>query len=176
MLTRKTIDKSSNWVKRVRLGVARMASPRLQHRELSVLVGVLAGILLSVFATETSVTSFGLIDLIIFLTIPSLSGALVGFGDPEHSAANGALVGIVAGLGYVAMAAVRLTSLVPANIALFLILAVPFWGFLGSAGSMFAHKAISATPSPAPAVKVCSSCKTSNPPDAAFCKNCGNKL
>ncbi len=159
-----------------------MAATKLQHRELSILVGILAGILLAVFASSTPITNFSLVDLVIFLTIPSLAGALAGFSDPEHSVGNGVLVGIIVGLAYVIMTAVRLTSLTPANIVLFLILSVPIWGFLGGAGAMFAHRAsttsqryVSTSPA-SPASKLCATCSVSNPPDALFCKNCGGKL
>src|SRR3989337_2611815 len=159
-----------------------MASAKLQHRGLSILVGILAGILLAVFASSTPVTNLSLVDLVIFLTIPSLAGALAGFSDPKHSVGNGVLVGIVVGLAYVIMAAVRLTSLIPANIVLFLILSVPIWGFLGGAGAMFVHRASTINQhslpasSASPVSKLCASCSVSNPPDALFCKNCGSKL
>src|SRR2546426_10422464 len=86
-----------------------MAYTRLQHRELSILVGVLVGILLDVFATTTdSVKNFTLTDLVIFVTIHALSGALAGFSDPDHAIGNGLMVGVVAVLVYVVISAFRL--------------------------------------------------------------------
>src|SRR6058998_2668038 len=74
-----------------------MSYPRLQHRELSILVGVLVGVLLDVFASTTdSLPAFSLTDLVIFVTIPALSGALAGFADPDHAVGNGIIVGVVA--------------------------------------------------------------------------------
>src|SRR5437870_12283834 len=89
--------------------LAGMAYNRLQHRELSILVGVLVGILLDVFATTTdSVTNFTLTDLVIVVTIPALSGALAGFADLDHAIRNGLMVGVVAGRVYVVISALKL--------------------------------------------------------------------
>ncbi len=155
-----------------------MASSRLQHRELSILVGILVGVLLDVFATSNSISNFGLIDLVIFLTIPAISGALAGFADPDHAVANGILVGIVGGLVYVVIDAIRLPANLETNTALFLGLAIPIWGFLGVTGSTFAHRTLTTTElqSLQPAAKICVNCKAPNPPDALFCKNCSTKL
>jgi len=125
---------------------AGMSYTRLQHRELSILVGVLVGILLDVFATTTdSVTSFSLTDLVIFVTIPALSGALAGFADPDHAIGNGIMVGVVAGLVYVVISALKLPVNVGGDTVLFLALAVPVWGFLGGTGSRFAHRTLTTT-------------------------------
>src|SRR5438128_12107353 len=101
-----------------------MAYTRLQHRELSILVGVLVGILLDVLATTTdSVTSFTLTDLVIFVTIPALSGALACFADPDHAIGHGIMVGVVARLVFGVMSAVRLAVHVRADTGLLLGLA-----------------------------------------------------
>src|SRR5207237_10927040 len=86
-----------------------MAYTRLQHRELSILVGVLVGILLAVLATTNdSVTSFTLTDLVIFVTIPALSVALAGFPNADQAIGKGIMIGVVAGLVYVVSSGLKL--------------------------------------------------------------------
>ena len=132
--------------------------------------------MLTVFATSTPISDFGIIDLIIFVTIPTLSGALVGFSDPENSVSNASFAGVLIGLAFVVMTAVRLTSTVPVDVVLFLVLTVPTWASLAGAGSLFAHRTLVTTNRLSTDVKICSNCKTANPHDALFCKNCGSKL
>src|SRR5438046_9250014 len=120
-----------------------MAYNRLQHRELSILVGVLVGILLDVFATTTdSVTSFTLTDLVIFVTIPALSGALAGFADPDHAVGNGVIVGVVAGIVFVIIRALKLPVNVGGDTVLLLALAVLVWSCVGRGGLRFAHRTL----------------------------------
>lgn len=148
----------------------------IKSGEISVLIGALAGIVLSVIATLAPLSTFGIVDLVVFLAIPVLSGALVSFSNSGGSPANGAIVGLISGLAYLAATVARLSLPVQSDFVVFLLLIVPSWGFLAILGSMFAQRAYISTLRTPPALRICSSCKSPNPPDASFCKNCGTKL
>jgi len=74
---------------------------------------------------------------------------------------------------------------------LFLNITVPIWGFLGGYGSVLAHRTLESNPLENPVLpwrdtsppaettqgpRICENCKTANPFDALYCKNCGSKL
>lgn len=168
-----------------------VTAARFQHRDLSILVGILSGTLLVVFATENPLSNFQPIDLIIFFAVPGLAGAIAGFTSAGRSRANGAIVGVVIGLVYGILNGLRLGSSAAGEQVLFLILTIPIWGLLGGYGSVLAHRILEGNPLENPALpwpddttraglvqgpKMCDNCKTANPADATFCKNCGTKL
>ena len=167
------------------------ATARFEHRDLSILVGILSGTLLVVFASEDPLSNFQPIDLVIFFAVPALAGAIAGFTSTGRSMENGAVVGVVIGLVYAILNGLRLGTTAAGEQVLFLILTIPIWGFLGAYGSLLAHRTMEGTKmentvlpwpddtprtGPAQGPKICENCKTANPADALFCKNCGTRL
>jgi hypothetical protein len=167
------------------------ATARFQHRDLSILVGILSGTLLVIFASEDPLSNFQPIDLVIFFAVPAIAGGIAGFTSTGRQMENGAIVGVVIGLVYAILNGLRIGSAAAGEQVLFLILTVPIWGFLGAYGSVLAHRAMQGsaienhvlpwpddTPraGPVQGPKICENCKTANPSDALFCKSCGTKL
>jgi len=168
-----------------------VTAARFQHRDLSILVGILSGTLLVVFASENPLSNFQPIDLVIFFAVPALAGAIAGFTSAGRSRENGAIVGVVIGLVYGILNGLRLGASMAGEQVLFLILTIPIWGFLGGYGSVLAHRTLEGTVMESPVLpwpddsprtgpvqgpKICENCKTANPADALFCKSCGTKL
>jgi len=168
-----------------------VSSARFQHRDLAILVGILSGTLLVVFASEDPLSNFQPIDLVIFFSVPALAGAIAGFASAGRSMENGAVVGVIIGLVYSILNGLRLGTTAAGEQVLFLIITVPIWGFLGGYGSVLAHRTLESNPLENPVLpwpdttpraettqgpKICENCKTANPADALFCKSCGTKL
>jgi len=164
-----------------------VTAARFQHRDLAILVGILSGTLLVVFASENPLSNFQPIDLVIFFSVPALAGAIAGFASAGRSMENGAVVGLV----YAILNGLRLGTTAAGQQVLFLIITVPIWGFLGGYGSVLAQRTLERNPLENPVLpwpdatpragtiqgpKICENCKTANPADALFCKNCGSKL
>ena len=168
-----------------------VTAARFQHRDLAILVGILSGTLLVVFASENPLSNFQPIDLVIFFSVPALAGAIAGFASAGRSMENGAVVGIIIGLVYAILNGLRLGTTAAGQQVLFLIITVPIWGFLGGYGSVLAQRTLERNTLENPVLpwpdvtprtgttqvsKICENCKTANPADALFCKNCGSKL
>ncbi len=96
------------------------ATARFQHRDLSILVGILSGTLLVVFASENPLSNFQPIDLVIFFAVPALAGAIAGFTSSGRSMESGAIVGVVIGLVYGILNGLRLGASMAGEQVLFL--------------------------------------------------------
>ncbi|HZY46411.1 MAG TPA: zinc ribbon domain-containing protein [Candidatus Bathyarchaeia archaeon] len=167
-----------------------VSAGRFQHRDLAILVGILSGTLLVVFASENPLSNFQPIDLVIFFSVPALAGGIAGIASGARWMENGAIVGVIIGLVYAILNGLRLGPSADGEQVLFLIMTVPIWGFLGGYGSVLAHRTLERnildtpvlpwpdTPRPGPVQgpKICENCKAANPVDALYCKNCGSKL
>src|SRR5213594_3783156 len=129
-----------------------VTAARFQHRDLSILVGILSGTLQVVFASENPLSEFQPIDLVIFFAVPALAGAIAGFTSAGRSMENGAVVGVVVGLVYAILNGLRLGSSAAGEQVLFLMLTVPIWGFLGGYGSVLAHRTLETNPLENPAL------------------------
>src|SRR5207253_1271334 len=102
-----------------------VTAARFQHRDLSILVGILSGTLLVVFASENPLSNFQPIDLVIFFAVPALAGAIAGFTSAGRSMEDGAIVGVVIGLVYAILNGLRLGGSAAGEQVLFLMLTVP---------------------------------------------------
>src|SRR5438093_3255075 len=102
-----------------------ISSARFQHRDLAILVGILSGTLLVVFASEDPLSNFQPIDLVIFFSVPALAGAIAGFASAGRSMENGAVVGVIIGLVYTILKGLRLGNTAAGEQVLFLIFTVP---------------------------------------------------
>src|SRR5256712_2258354 len=123
-----------------------VSSVRFQHRDLAILVGILSGTLLVVFASEDPLSNFQPIDLVIFFSVPALAGAIAGFASAGRSMENGAVVGIIIGLVYAILNGLRLGTTAAGQQVLFLIITVPIWGFLAAYGSVLAQRTLERNP------------------------------
>src|SRR5437899_11818839 len=102
-----------------------VTAARFQHRDLAILVGILSGTLLVVFASEDPLSNFQPIELVIFFSVPALEGAIAAFASAGRSMENGAVVGIIIALVYAILNGLRLGTTSRRPPVLLLILTSP---------------------------------------------------